>query len=383
MSASTAQPQRRGLELASAPMHQSMSLRLGIAIASASSTPASIPMFTRLSRLTLSGATSSTPAAAAASVRSCFSVLPKCFSPRPIALGSAAGCTSGIAAARRLGADRGDRGRDGPVVARPSARSWRAARRRRGCASSRRRSPRRSRDRRSSTVPSSPTRMRSGSRSPWVIPAAWSEPSSAQTLATNGSVSSSPRIGQRPPARDVGHEQRGVRAGRARSSGPRGRGCRPSRRPSTCRRCARPAAAGSRTPGRPGPCTGAGGRASPRTGRRAGPARTRRPGSGRPRSRTASITVERGTSMSETAMVATSKPSSPSASWICVRRRTSAGSAEHHVHERPPAASPRNRPPIDVRRESGAEVHRRRARRTERGASRRAGAGGSGRARAR
>ena len=46
---------------------QSMSLRLGIAIASARRMPASIPMLTRLRRLILSGATSSTPAAAAVS----------------------------------------------------------------------------------------------------------------------------------------------------------------------------------------------------------------------------------------------------------------------------------------------------------------------------
>ena len=60
MSASTAQPQI-AFSNSFCTDAQSTPSRLGIAIAKASSTPASIPMFTRLSRFTFSGATSSTP----------------------------------------------------------------------------------------------------------------------------------------------------------------------------------------------------------------------------------------------------------------------------------------------------------------------------------
>ncbi len=51
-------------------------------MASASSTPASIPMFVQVSRFTLRGGTSSTPVAVATSVRSALSALPKCFCAR-------------------------------------------------------------------------------------------------------------------------------------------------------------------------------------------------------------------------------------------------------------------------------------------------------------
>ena len=58
-------------------------------------------MLTRLSRLILSGGTSSTPVAVARSPRSAFSALPWCLTPLVRPAGSAAGWTTGMTAAAR------------------------------------------------------------------------------------------------------------------------------------------------------------------------------------------------------------------------------------------------------------------------------------------
>ncbi len=82
---------------------QSMPSMLWKAMPTAKRTPISIPMFSRLSRLILSGGTSSTPVAVASSPRSVLSALPWCLTPLVSPAGRAAGCTTGmIAAARSL-----------------------------------------------------------------------------------------------------------------------------------------------------------------------------------------------------------------------------------------------------------------------------------------
>ena len=96
---------------------QSIPSMLWKAMPTAKRTPSSMPMLSRLSRLILSGGTSSTPVAVASSPRSVFSALPWCLTPLVRPAGSAAGWTTGMIAAGTLLAERGDHRRDGALVA--------------------------------------------------------------------------------------------------------------------------------------------------------------------------------------------------------------------------------------------------------------------------
>ena len=154
---------------------QSTPSRLGIAIASASRMPASIPMLTRREALDLERRdVFGTGGGRRGRREAALSVLLRCFSPFVSPTGSAAGCTTGITAADAVLAQRVDRGA-----------RWRAR-----CPTSRALMTRTAASSRSSQYCSplasaalksssaidapSPTTMRSGSRLPWLIPARWS-----------------------------------------------------------------------------------------------------------------------------------------------------------------------------------------------------------------
>ena len=87
------------------------------AMASANRMPISMPMLSRLSRLILSGGTSSAPVAVARSARSALSALLWCLTPLVRPVGSAAGCTTGMTAAAAVLAEGADRRGDGALVA--------------------------------------------------------------------------------------------------------------------------------------------------------------------------------------------------------------------------------------------------------------------------
>ena len=96
---------------------QSIPSMLWKAMPTAKRTPSSIPMLSRLSRLILSGGTSSTPVAVASSPRSVFSALPWCLTPLVRPAGRAAGWTTGMIAAARSLPSVGDHRCDGALVA--------------------------------------------------------------------------------------------------------------------------------------------------------------------------------------------------------------------------------------------------------------------------
>ena len=161
------------------------------------------------------------------------------------------------------------------------------------------------------------------------------------------------------PRRDVGHEERGVGPGEA---GPQHRGS------------ADPGLLGEHQRVRdvldllqPAPEHRAAGvlveracaRAWRRTGRRAGRARSATTLTAAPDPRATSITVARGTSMSETSIVGDVEAELRRARRGSVAADGRPPGAPNATCTAAPAASPRKKPPSDVGGETGAEVHRR------------------------
>ena len=233
---------------------QSMPSMLWKAMPTAKRTPTSMPMLTRLSRLILSGGTSSTPVAVASSPRSALSALPWCLTPlvRP-------------GGQRRRLHDRDDRRRLAPCRARrpPTATarslptSWALSTR--SAASSRCTqycSPLASAALKSSNA-TSPVVADEHAQA---VEVAVGDPGRVQRVESastrRASTASVTRSGASEPSGvprgGSGDEHRGVGAADARCARGAPRARRRVRRASACSRCARPAGCGCRTPGTPG-----------------------------------------------------------------------------------------------------------------------------------